>query len=153
MMKIIFWWQLRVVRTQATLFLKCMSEKVASDIERLWNLILRSTQNRFKNDIIKIQSRSLSDPTISDIDFENKMAWTTLYHLVTGHHRDFLLVTFLGCWCHWDSRILLTNKMRQNQQLKIVVQHLASVMLVTTLYWWLYSNDRFTMLVTESICW
>ena len=32
------------------------------------------------DDVIKIQRRSMSDPTVSDIDFENKMAWvwTTL---------------------------------------------------------------------------
>ena len=31
-------------------------------------------------DVIEIQSRSMSDPTFSDIDFKNKMAWvwTTL---------------------------------------------------------------------------
>ena len=30
--------------------------------------------------VIQIQSRSMSDPTLSDIDYENKMAWvwTTL---------------------------------------------------------------------------
>ena len=71
----------------------------------------------------------------------------TINHLVTGRHRDFLLVTYR------DSRILLTNKLRRNQQLKIVVQHLASVMLTTTLCWWLYDGNRFKMLVTESICW
>ena len=26
-------------------------------------------------DVIEIQSRSISDPTFSDIDFKNKMAW------------------------------------------------------------------------------
>ena len=33
-----------------------------------------------EDDIIQIQSRSMSDPTFSDIDFKNKMAWvwTTL---------------------------------------------------------------------------
>ena len=34
--------------------------------------ISRSTQNRLK---IQIQSRSMSDPPLSDIDFKNKMAW------------------------------------------------------------------------------
>ena len=27
------------------------------------------------DDVIQIQRRSMSDPTVSDIDFENKMAW------------------------------------------------------------------------------
>ena len=40
---------IRVVQTQAILFLKSMSEKVRSVIERLWNWsISRSTQNRLK---------------------------------------------------------------------------------------------------------
>ena len=69
----------------------------------------------------------------------------TINHLV--RHRDFLSVTYR------DSRILLTNKMRQNQQMKIVVQHLASVMLATILCWWLYDGDRFKILVTDSRCW
>ena len=28
-----------------------------------------------ENDVIQIQSRSMSDPTLSGIDFENQMAW------------------------------------------------------------------------------
>ena len=33
-----------------------------------------------EHDVIEIQSRSMSDPSFSDIDFKNKMAWvwTTL---------------------------------------------------------------------------
>ena len=33
-----------------------------------------------EDDVIQIQSRSMSDPALSDIDFKNKMAlvWTTL---------------------------------------------------------------------------
>ena len=65
-----------------------MSERVGSDIERLWvlnNKLLLIT--RFSIDpksieylVIEIQSRSISDPTLSDIDFKNKMAmvWATL---------------------------------------------------------------------------
>ena len=29
-------------------------------------------------DVIEIQSRCMSDPTFSDIDFKNEMVWTTL---------------------------------------------------------------------------
>ena len=39
---------LRVVQTQAILFLKSMSERYGSDIQRLSNLIARSTQNQSK---------------------------------------------------------------------------------------------------------
>ena len=38
--------------------------------------------------VIQIQSRSMSDPTLSDIDFKNRMAWvwTTLkpYQIITS---------------------------------------------------------------------
>ena len=64
---------LRVVRTKAILFLKSMSERVGSDMERLWIRMGSSLETPF-------QRRSMSDPTVSDIDFKNKMAlvWTTL---------------------------------------------------------------------------
>ena len=39
---------LRVVKTQAILFLKSISERGGSDMEWLWNWISRSTQNRLK---------------------------------------------------------------------------------------------------------
>ena len=39
---------LRVVQTQAILFLKSMSKRVGSDIQRHWNWISRSTPNRLK---------------------------------------------------------------------------------------------------------
>ena len=73
---------LRVVQTQAILFLKSMSERGGPDVERLWNWIYRSTQNRLSQ-VIKIQNRSMSDPPLSDIYFKNKMAWvwTTLNDL------------------------------------------------------------------------
>ena len=72
-----FWSKLRVVDTLTILLLKPMSETVGSDIERRWNWI-------YKDDPIQIQSRSMSDPTLSDIDFKNKMAFvrTTLKSLV-----------------------------------------------------------------------
>ena len=39
---------LRVVQIEAILFLKSMSERDGSDIQRLWNSISRSTPNRLK---------------------------------------------------------------------------------------------------------
>ena len=42
-----------------------------------------------EDDAIQIQSRSMSDPTLSDIDFKNKTVWTTLKILMT----DFSQVT------------------------------------------------------------
>ena len=61
--------KLKIVQTKAILFLKSMSEKVGSDIERL--------------SMILFQSRCMSDPTLSDIDFKNKMVLvgTTLNNL------------------------------------------------------------------------
>ena len=65
---------LRVVQTQA--ILKSMSERVGSDIQRLWNWVI----NMIDDDEIEIQSRYMSEPTLSDIGFKNRMAWvwTTL---------------------------------------------------------------------------
>ena len=73
-----FWPDLRVVQTQAILFLKSMSERVGSDIERLRIL----SDVIFKDVCIQIDSRSKSEPSLSDIDFKNEMAlvWTTLNH-------------------------------------------------------------------------
>jgi len=64
------------------LFLKPMSERVGSDIERLWIWMTSSSvdfESIYKF-IILFYRRSMSDPTFSDIDFKNKMAWvwTTL---------------------------------------------------------------------------
>ena len=52
------WAYLRVVQTQAILFLKSMSKGVGSDIEWLRNWISRSTQNLLKMIFIQILSRS-----------------------------------------------------------------------------------------------
>ena len=63
---------LRVVQTQAILFLKAMSERGESDIQRLCNWIMNFLIDyRLK---IQIQSRYMSNPPLSDIDFKNKMA-------------------------------------------------------------------------------
>ena len=63
---------LREVKAQAILFLKSMSERVGSDLEGLLNSM---TWSSFNFELIKnFQSRSMSDPTIADIDFKNKMA-------------------------------------------------------------------------------
>ena len=61
---------LRVVQTQTVLFLKSMSE--------------RGDSKSIEGEIIQIQSRPMSDPPLSDIDFKNKMVlvWTTLKNIV-----------------------------------------------------------------------
>ena len=46
---------LRVVQTQAILFLKSMSERGGSDLERLWNWISTSTQSRLKMTLLKLR--------------------------------------------------------------------------------------------------
>ena len=74
--------KLRIVQTQAILFFnQCRKEsdptyndskfESAIDFESIWKFI------------IQFQSRSMSDPPLSDIDFKNKMAWvrTTLNDL------------------------------------------------------------------------
>ena len=64
-----------------------MSERVGSDIEQLWILNENSylsidsvDSKSFEYVVIEIQGHSMSDPTFSDINFENKMVWvwTTL---------------------------------------------------------------------------
>ena len=52
--------------------MKSLLERVGSDIERLWILNNNSYLFRLKieDDIIEIQSRSMSDPTFSDIDLK-----------------------------------------------------------------------------------
>jgi len=55
--------------------LKSLSERVGSDLKTT----LKSKDeflDRLKIDLkIQIQSRDMSDPTLSDIDFKDKMAW------------------------------------------------------------------------------
>ena len=53
-----------------------MSEKVGFDIERL--RILSRFQSFLKTDFIQIESRSKSEPPLSDIDFKNEMTWAPL---------------------------------------------------------------------------
>ena len=74
--------ELRVVPKLAILYLKSLSERVGFDIQRHWNWMMniKIVSKLIEDGIIQIHSRSMSDPTISDIDFTNKMAWvwTTL---------------------------------------------------------------------------
>ena len=53
-----------------------MSERDGSDIERLCNRMMNFwiDSKSIEYDVIQIQSRSMSDPTSSDIDFKHKMA-------------------------------------------------------------------------------
>ena len=72
--------QLREVQTLAIIFLKSMSESMSerdgSDKERLCNRMMNFwiDSKSIEDDVIQIQSRSMSDPTSSDIDFKHKMA-------------------------------------------------------------------------------
>ena len=81
--------KLRIVQTQAILFLKSMSERDGSDIKRLWIWMTNSSVefDLIYKFIMLIKSRSMSDPFHSDIDFKNKMAWVlTALNLVRGRH-------------------------------------------------------------------
>ena len=88
---------LRVVQTQAILFLKSMSEWDGSDIERLRNWMMNFSIDSIpiEDEVIQIQFRSMSDPTLSDIDFKNKMVWvrTTLklFHMNDRYQKWALL--------------------------------------------------------------
>ena len=69
---------LRVVRIQTILLLKSMSERVGSDIQRLWNEKMNSYIDpksiEYSNSDSEFQSRSMSDSDLSDVEFENNMA-------------------------------------------------------------------------------
>ena len=55
-----------------------MSQKIGSDIERLWIMKGNSYLYRLKSiedEVLQIQSRSMSDPTFSDIDFKKEITW------------------------------------------------------------------------------
>ena len=83
---------LRVVQTQPVSFLKSLSERVGSDIERLrifddFSYLYQNVLKSIDCDIIEIQGRSMSDPTFSDIVYKkNEMAWvwTTLNRIIEG---------------------------------------------------------------------
>ena len=76
-----------------------MSEIDGPDIERHWNWLMNFLidYKSIKDDIIHIQSRSMSDPTFSDIDFKKKMAlvWTTLNFSNTFWHFSKILCSNL----------------------------------------------------------
>jgi len=59
-------------------FLKDLYAKVDIDDTNLMKVTM--TFNSIEDDVIQIQSFSMSDPPLSDTDFENRMAWvrTTL---------------------------------------------------------------------------
>ena len=56
----------------------------------------------------------------------------------------------------WNDRVTRgiseANAQQITLQLIFKKNHLATVMLVTTLCWWLYDGDRFKMLMPESLC-
>ena len=65
---------LRVVHTQAMLFLKSTSERDGSDIQRLWNWMkdFQIDSESIKEDLVQIQNGCMSDPSHSDI---SKIKW------------------------------------------------------------------------------
>ena len=69
--------KLRVVQTRVILFLKSLSEKVGSHIERLWNWMMNFfiDSKSIEDVVIQIKTRSMSDSTLSNSDFKNKIAW------------------------------------------------------------------------------
>ena len=102
---------LRVVQTQTILFLKSISERDGSDIERLWNWASRSTQNHLKMTPFKfrvVQCRIRLFPTLiskikwlgsrlpltvtpfCDFLYDNRIFW-----LVYIYDMDHMVI---NCW-------------------------------------------------------
>ena len=94
---------LRVVQTQTILFLKSMSERGGSDTERFWNFFLERPKS-FEDGVILIQSRSMSDPTLSDINFKNKMALVCTTLKISQNRTK--IVTFLAENGNYSSSIV-----------------------------------------------
>ena len=63
----------RVVPTKAILSLKLISESGGSDVEPLYTW--KKIDSKLEDDVIQIQSCSMSDPILSDIVFNDKIAW------------------------------------------------------------------------------
>jgi len=91
----------RLVQIQAILFWNSMAQRDGYDIQRLWNWMMKFKidSKSTEDDIIQIQSRSMSDPPLCAIDFKNKMEWvwsplwTTLksFHVFIVWKRQWLI--------------------------------------------------------------
>ena len=92
---------LRLVQTQVILFLKSgrnKSDPTYNDAEIKW-WISRSTPNLLKK--TSFQSRSMSDPPFSEIDFRNKMALVrTTLNSRYFHFADRISgsTNYISCW-------------------------------------------------------
>ena len=53
----------------------------------MMNFLIDSISN--EDDVIQIQSRSMSDPLLSDIDFKNKMAWVRTTSVFTSFWNEY----------------------------------------------------------------
>ena len=80
--------KLRRVKTQTILFLKSMSERDGSEIKTTLNLNGEFFSRVWVDlETHLVQSRSMSDPPHSDMDFKNKMAcFLTTLNLVRARH-------------------------------------------------------------------
>ena len=63
-------------------------ERVGSDIKRLYSHIF-FTKKSIGYEVIEIQGRSMSDPTISDIDLKMVWVWTTLKLITKNRHTQW----------------------------------------------------------------
>ena len=63
---------LKVGQTKAILLLKSFSERGGSEIQRICNWMTNLWNDSIDDEIIQIQSRSMSYPSLSDNDFKSK---------------------------------------------------------------------------------
>ena len=85
-------------------------------------------------------------------DLCNEICWWQFWVFFT----DFLMVLFSGRMYYRSCLTMLIvhqhPKIDTNTESSNLLDEV-TVMLVTSLCWWLYDGDRFEMLVAESLCW
>ena len=128
------------------------------------NNVTRNPKSRFHNRKLRMKLRFKNSKR------NEKMVRTTLvnHHVDDGSLQWNLLVTILSFFTDF-LMVLFSGRMYYRSCLTMLIVHQhpkidtntessnlldeVTVMLVTSLCWWLYDGDRFEMLVAESLCW
>ena len=125
-------WDPPVVQARAILFLKSMSKKSGSNIERLWNQISRSTQNRLKMASFEFRVVLCRIRIIETLKNKMTLVWTTLKNPIRenavtwltfcwylriikkiNNWKNIIFFQISPIWCHWRGRIDQKNNLFQ----------------------------------------